>query len=94
MNKPSRKTKRIEKKIAKLQSKLNGEKAPKETKAEKKSRHATRWAVRLQKLRGLRPLNLKCVKWYEKRLMDKANGKVEETKPYGDGIVGGDVATA
>jgi hypothetical protein len=82
-----RKVKRIEKKIAKLQSKLNGE--PRETKAERKARRAAGRAQWLQKLRSRRPFDLKCVKWYEKRQLDIANGKTND-----EGVIGGDVATA
>jgi chromosome segregation ATPase len=93
--KPSdRKVKRLERKIAKLQSKLNGESEPKPTKAEKKVHRAARKARWAQKLRALRPLNLKCIKWYEKRQTDIANGIVKEAKPADDGVVGGETAAA
>lgn len=97
-NKPSdRKVKRLEKKIAKLQSKLNGEPKQKASKAEKKVKRAARKARWAQKLRALRPLNLKCVRWYEKRQWDKANGVVKvgnKTVLPDDGVVGGETAAA
>lgn len=84
----ARKAKRLQKKRDRIDYLLST--TNEERKADRKAQKLARSVKRLQKLRSLRPLNLKCVRWYEKRLADKLNHVEVDAK----GIVGGDVAPA